>query len=125
MTVTESINRGYNLLVTTVLFFGGLAFGTVGFAETDLPDKIDDFGLLAVGLIAVAWYLMADHRLQRSVLPLALAVAAVVLQLVAVPLESDDTTAFGDNIGGLVLLVPFVIFAAIQYSRTARLLKLA
>ena len=119
--VQRSVNRGYNLMVTAVLFFGGLAFGTIAFSpvETDLGDRLDDIGLVVVGVMAAAWYLFGQNRYRRSVVPLALAVAAAVVQLVAIPLENDDPAAFGDNIGGLVFLVPFLVFAVVQYRRSA------
>lgn len=119
--VQRSVNRGYNLMVTAVLFFGGLAFGTIAFSpvETDLGDRLDDIGLVVVGVMAAAWYLFGQNRYRRSVVPLALAVAAAIVQLVAIPLENDDPAAFGDNIGGLVFLVPFLVFAVVQYRRSA------
>jgi hypothetical protein len=44
------------------------------------------------------------------VIPLVLAGLALAVQLVAIPLERDDAAAFGDNIGGLVMLAPFSSF---------------
>jgi hypothetical protein len=66
LTATQAINRGYNLMVAAFLLSAGLAFGTVGFAENDIADKIDDFGLLIVGLTAVVWYLAGRGRFSRS-----------------------------------------------------------
>ena len=116
----QYINRGYNLMVTAVLFFGGLGFGTLAFSpvENDLGDRLDDIGLLVIGVLVVAWYLVGDHRYRRSLVPLALAAAAVLIQAIAVPLENDDPAAFGDNIGGLIFFVPLLVFAAYQYWRT-------
>jgi dolichol kinase len=108
--------RGFNLLVTTVLFFGGIAFGAVAFSpvENDLTDRFDDLALAAVGVIAVVWYLAQGHRGVRSVVPLVLAGASAVIQLIAIPLERDDASAFGDNIGGIIFFVGFAVFAIYQ-----------
>jgi hypothetical protein len=38
----------------------------------------------------------------------------------AIPLERDDAAAFGDNIGGVVLLLPFFIFALVYYFQKKR-----
>jgi len=121
MTTPEAINRGYNLMVTAVLFFAGLAFGTVAIAEADAIDKVDDIGLLVVGAIAVIWYLSRDHRTRHSQVPVLLAIVALIAQLSAIVFERDDPTAFGDNIGGIILFVPFVIFAIYQYRRVGSL----
>lgn len=48
MKAADALHRGFNLLIVTILELAGAAFGTVGFTETDTPDKIDDFGLLAI-----------------------------------------------------------------------------
>jgi hypothetical protein len=115
MTTTEAINRGYNLMVSTFLLSAGLAFGTVGFNETDTPDKIDDFGLLIVGLVAVVWYAAGRSRTRRSFVGPVLVLAALGFQVFGALIERDDPTAFGDNIGGMLLLVTFSIVGLWQW----------
>ncbi len=123
MTLEESIHRAFNLMVTTVLFFGGIAFGLVALSpvENDWGDRLDDIGLLLIGIIAVGWYLAGRNRLRRSAIPVVLAALAMGIQLIAIPLERDDPAAFGDNIGGLVMLIPFFVFVLISYLRVPRL----
>jgi hypothetical protein len=110
----DAINRGYNLMITAFLALGGIAFGTVITQESDLPDKVDDAGFLLLGIGAVIWYL-ASKRTQRTIVPVILAAAAVVVQIVGVVLENGDDKAFGDNIGGMFLFIPLLVFAALQY----------
>lgn len=114
MTVSEAINRGYNLMLTAFLALGGIAFGTVITEETDLPDKVDDAGFLILGIVAVIWYL-TSKKTQRSIVPVILAAVAVVVQIVGVVLEFGDEKAFGDNIGGMFLFIPLLVFASLQY----------
>jgi hypothetical protein len=114
VTVSEAINRGYNLMLTAFLALGGIAFGTVITEETDLPDKVDDAGFLILGIVAVIWYL-TSKKTQRSMVPVILAAVAVVVQIVGVVLEFGDEKAFGDNIGGMFLFIPLLVFAALQY----------
>ncbi len=123
MTLEESINRGFNLMVTTVLFFGGIAFGAVAFSpvENDWGDRLDDIGLPLIGILCVIWYLSGRNRLQRSWIPVALVALAALVQLIAIPLEHDDPSAFGDNIGGLVMLIPFLAFAVVTFLSNRRL----
>ncbi len=117
MTLRESIHHGYNLMVTAVLFFSGIAFGVLSFSptENDWLDRLDDIGLPLIGIACVVWFLIGRNRYQRTVIPLALAGLALVVQLLAIPLERDDPAAFGDNLGGLALYVPFFVFALIYY----------
>jgi hypothetical protein len=114
VTVSEAINRGYNLMLTAFLALGGIAFGTVITEETDLPDKVDDAGFLILGIVAVIWYL-TSKKTQRSIVPVILAAVAVVVQIVGVVLEFGDEKAFGDNIGGMFLFIPLLMFASLQY----------
>ena len=79
MMLQNAINRGYNLLACTTLALAGLAFGTVVFEESDLADKVDDFGFLLIGAVAVLWYLAGHNRLKRSLVPIVLSGVAVVV----------------------------------------------
>jgi len=104
-------------MVAAFLLSAGLAFGTVGFAENDIADKIDDFGLLIVGLTAVVWYLAGRGRFSRSLVAPALVVVAFAFQVLGVLLERDDPTAFGDNVGGILFFVTFTAVALWQRLR--------
>ena len=121
LSTEQLVYRGYNLMISSVLVLSGLAFGAVLFAEEDLPDKIDDAGLLIVAILAALWYLFSGSRYARSIVPVALAALALAIQVIAVPIENDDQNAFGDNIGGLMLFIPFLVFAIYQYRKTATL----
>jgi peptidoglycan/LPS O-acetylase OafA/YrhL len=117
MTLKESINHGYNLMVTVILFFGGIAFGAIAFSpvENDWGDRLDDIGLPLIGIACLIWFLAGRHRYQRSLVPLLLAGLALAVQIIAIPLERDDPAAFGDNFGGLIMLAPFFVFALVYY----------
>ena len=122
MTLRESINRGFNLMVMTVLLFGGIAFGSVALSpvENDWGDRLDDIGLPLIGIACLLWFVIGRHRFQRSVIPVVLAGLALAVQVLAIPLEHDDAGAFGDNIGGLVMLAPFFIFALVLFILNGR-----
>lgn len=122
MTLKESINRGFNLMVTAGLLFGGGAFSAVAISpvENDWGDRLDDIGLLAIGVLCLVWYLAGRNRLKRSLVPVILAGLALAVQLLAIPLEHDDAAAFGDNYGGLVMLAPFFLFVIIQFILNGR-----
>ena len=121
MTPTQVAHRGYNLMAAAFLFFIGIGLGTNAIPEADFADKIDDLGLLIIGLIAVLWYLTVG-RTRRSIVPVVLTVLALAAQVLGVVLEVSDKDAFGDNIGGMVILVPFLLFMIWQYTRQARVI---
>ena len=125
MTLKNAINRGYNLLACTALALAGLAFGNVVFEEADLLDKVDDIGFLAIGAIAVIWYLFGRNRFKRSVVPILLSGIAIIVQVVGLVLEKDDPASFGDNIGGIWLFVPLFVVLVVQFYINWRLLASA
>ena len=120
MTVAEAVNRGYNLMICAVLGMAGLAFGSVIINEHDLPDKIDDGGLMLAGIIGVAWYLLGRNRYARSMVPVVLVALAFASQVAGVIIEKDDKEAFGDNIGGMIIYTLLLILAIVQYLKNAR-----
>lgn len=121
MTPTQVAQRGYNLMAAAFLFLIGIGMGTNAIPEADFLDKIDDLSLLTIGLIAVLWYLSMG-RTSRSIVPVVLTALALAAQVLGVVLEVSDKDAFGDNIGGMVILVPFLLFMIWQYARQARVI---
>jgi uncharacterized membrane protein YGL010W len=120
MTLQNAINRGYNLLACTALALAALAFGTVVFEEADLLDKVDDIGFLAIGAVAVMWYLFGHNRFKRSVAPIVFSGIAVIVQILGLVLEKDDPASFGDNIGGIWLFVPLFVILVVQFNLNRR-----
>ena len=127
MTLEECMNRGFNLMVTAFLFLGGFAFGSVAFSpvENDWFDRLDDIGLPLIGLVCLIWFLMGRNRFRRSLVPVVLAGLALAIQILAVPLEHDDAGAFGDNIGGLIMLAPFFVLVVVQFVNNGRAILLS
>jgi hypothetical protein len=117
ITLEECTHHGFNLMVTVVLLFSGLAFGTVAFSpvEDDWFDRADDIGLLLVGLIGLAWFLIGRNRYQHTVVPVVLAGFAMGFQTLAILFERDSQASFGDNIGSLIILIPFFFFTLVYY----------
>jgi hypothetical protein len=125
MTLQNAVNRGYNLLACTTLALAGLAFGTVVFEESDLLDKVDDIGFLAIGAVAIIWYIFGHNRFKRSVVPIVLAGIAIIVQVVGLVVEKDDPASFGDNIGGIWLFVPLLVVLIVQFYINRKYLALA
>lgn len=121
MTVDQALNRGYNLMLTAFLLLTGLAFASGGIRENDLTDKLDDLGLLALGIILLVWYLMRENRLQRSIFPVVMVAVALLVQIYGLLNEISDKEAVGNDIGGMFIYVPLVVFALYQYARRPRL----
>lgn len=115
MTLKESVNRSYNLMITAVLMLAGIGLGSDALSEADLADKADDTLLFLIGIAAVIWYKWGRHRFQRTWITVALAGLALVVQITALFIEHDDSAAVGDNIGGMFLFVSFFIYAIVQW----------
>ncbi len=123
MTTQESVNRGFNLLATSIVGLTGFAFLPEVFVEKDMPDKIDDALLFILGIAAMFWYSRSNNRIARSVIPVVFVVLALVVKIGGLMIELDDPEAFGDDIGGLILLVLSVILIVYQYVKVPKLLN--
>lgn len=121
MTPEEVRNRGYNLMLAAFVFIAGLAFGTVGFNEIHLDDKVDDLILLGIGVVTLLVYLFAGQKNKRTLVFPGLVVLAALAQLYGVFIENSDKEAFGDNIGGMFVYFPLTILAIWQYLRPYRI----
>jgi hypothetical protein len=121
MSVADAVNRGYNVLAATVLLVIGLGFTELIFGEPDPLDKIDNSILLAVGIVAVAWYFSGNHRYQRSPVPIVLGGVALAGQLLGIFIEIGDPKAIGDDFGGLNFYIATVIALVVVYSVNRRL----
>jgi drug/metabolite transporter superfamily protein YnfA len=117
MTVDQALNRGYNLMLTAFVLLTGLAFASGGLRENDVTDKLDDLGLLALGIILLVWYLMRENRLQRSLVPVVVVVLALFVQIFGL---LNEFKAVGNDFGGMFIYVPLVLFTFYQYLRRPR-----
>lgn len=117
MTAAQAYNRGFNLMLTTFMLLTGLAFASGGIRENDLTDKLDDLGLLAIGIVLLVWYLLGVNRFKRSIIPVAGVVVALPVQIYGLLSEISDKDAVGNDIGGMFIYVPLVVFVLYQYLR--------
>jgi hypothetical protein len=121
MTVDQALNRGFNLMLTTILLLTRLAFASGGIRENDLTVKLDDLFLLGLGIILLVWYLMGQNRFQRSLVPVVLIVLTLPVQIWGVINEINDQAAVGNDFGGMFIYVPLVLFTLYQYLRPPKL----
>lgn len=123
MTIQESINRGINLLATSITALAGFAFLPEAHFETDLPDKIDDSLLFLVGIAGIIWYLRGRNRYVRSIVPVVLVVLALLVKIGGVITEFSDAASVGDDFGGLILFVIAACLVIYQYRKGPFLTK--
>lgn len=109
----QLINRGNNLLATGAL--AALALGLVTFTaqEDELLHKADEIGIIIVALLLVGWYFLGKNRYSRSFVPLGMVTAALVVKVVGLALEFDDTADRGDDIGLVQVILALLIIVGI------------
>ena len=125
MTLKDSINRGFNLLATSIVALAGFAFTAEIFLEHDWNDKIDDISIFVFGVAGIVWYLTKNNKYQRSIMPVVLVVLSLLAKIMAIVIEHRDADAVGDDFGGLTLFVLSTILVIFQYVRTKKLLAQA
>jgi hypothetical protein len=117
MQLNDAINRGKNLLATSIVALSGVAFLPETFLENDLGDKMDDGILFILAVIAVVWYLASGNRFKRSMVPPILVTLAMLDKIMALVIEFKDKDAVGDDFGGLILFVIATILVWWQYCK--------
>lgn len=115
MSVQEAWQRGNNLVTTTIVALAGIAFLPEFFIETEVPYKIDDGLLFLLGLGAIWWYKVGNHRYVRSIVPVLFVIAGFLVKLMGIFIEIKDKEDVGDDFGGLVLFVAATLFVLWLY----------
>jgi hypothetical protein len=117
MSIKEAVVRGYNFFVVTFLgIVAGVLVGEVP-EEGIWQFRIDELLVIAIGIAAVAWYLTGQHRYQRSLVPLGLAVAAFLAKVLGVIIEFKAVLEVGDDYLVVQALLFLVIVAGVAYYR--------
>jgi hypothetical protein len=121
MSINEAVARGYNFFV--VAFLGIVAGTLVGEvpAEGIWQFRIDELLTIAIGIVAIVWYLTGQHRYHRSLVPLALAAAAFLAKVLGVIIEFKAVLEVGDDYTVVQALLFLVIVAGVAYYRTRAL----
>jgi hypothetical protein len=84
--------------------------------EDDMVDRIDEAVIILLAIAGLVWYFSRRNRYQHSFAPLALFIAAFVVQAGGLMAEINDPAAAGDDYGLTIafavgLLVSIVIYA--------------
>lgn len=105
MTVQEAINRGNNLLATSIAALAGFAFTPEAFIEDHPLYKVDDALLFWIGIGAIVWYWVGKNRYTRSIAPVLFVLGGLLVKIIGLMIEFKDKDDAGDDFGGLLLFV--------------------
>jgi hypothetical protein len=123
MTLRDTIVRGFNLLVVSIIGLAGFAFAPEMVVETELPYKADDATLFVLGIIAIVWYNVGRNRFKLSAAPVILMVLACAVKIGAIFLEISQADDVGDDFGGVILFVLGLCLVLYQYNKTKKLVS--
>src|SRR5438128_1370070 len=101
MTVDEAFQRGNNLVATAIVALSGFGILPEFFLEDKAVYKLDEFLLFLLGIAGLAWYLLGRNKVTRSLVPVLLVVAALVVKIVGVVIEFSDKDDAADDYGAL------------------------
>lgn len=117
MTVSDAINRGNNLLATSITALAGFAFLPEVFLETEREFKIDDGLLFIFGIGSIIWYLKGANRFKRSIVPIIFVCLSLIAKILGVILEFKEKDDVGDDFGGLILFVLATALVIFVYNK--------
>lgn len=113
------VNRGNNLLAVGLIATIGIGIVTEVAREDEILHKADDAALFLLGVGALVWYFAGTNRFKRSLVPLGLLLAGMVVKAVAAfALETGDQADVGDDIGVLTVFVVAIVISALAYFRS-------
>lgn len=122
MTVRDALNRGYNLVGTAIVAISGFAFFPEFFSEDELTHKLDEGVLFLLAIGAIAWYFVGKNKVSRTIVPILLTAAALIMKLLALfLLETGDSADLGDEYSALLLFVLAFGFLIWQYISLRRM----
>lgn len=126
MSVSQVMVRGYNFFVVAFLGIVGGSLITELFLESEWLFRVDELLIIAIAALAIVWYLIGQHRLTRSPVPMLFAVVALGAKVLGLILEIKDAADVGDDIGIVQMLILFTIVAVVAYiSMQRQILRLS
>jgi hypothetical protein len=117
ITVREATNRGNNMLMIGYLAITASAIVERLIGEDDLVDRIDEAVIILLAIAGLVWYFSRRHRYQHSFAPLALFIAAFVVQVGGLMAEISDPAAAGDDFGLTIAFAVGLIVSIVIYAR--------
>jgi hypothetical protein len=114
----QLINRGNNLLATGGLAAIGLGLITLIPQEDELLHKADEIGVIVVAALLVIWYFLGKNRYSRSIVPLSMVTASLVVKVLGLALEFNDNADRGDDIGVVQVILALLIIVGLVLYRT-------
>jgi peptidoglycan/LPS O-acetylase OafA/YrhL len=122
MNVRDALNRAYNLVGTAIVAISGFAFFPQTFSEDELTHKLDEGGLFLLAIGALIWYFVGKNKVSRTIVPILLAAAALIMKLLAFFfLEAGDSADLGDEYALLLLFALALGFLIWQYISLRRI----
>ena len=118
ITVREATNRGNNMLMVGYLAITASAIVEQIIGEDDLVDRIDEAVIILLAIAGLVWYFSRRNRFQHSFAPLALFIAAFVVQAGGLMAEIGDPAAAGDDFGLTIAFAVGLIVSIVIYARS-------
>jgi hypothetical protein len=116
MTVSDALNRGYNLVGTATIAISGFAFFPEFFTEDELTHRLDEGVLFLLAISSIVWYLFGKNKFSRTIVPILFTTAALIMKLIAFfLLEKGDVADLGDEFGAIILFVITLALLISQY----------
>ncbi len=123
MNIKDAVNRTNNLLATVIVGIAGLAFAPEILIEDKWRYKLDDWLLFLLGAGAFLWYRKGRNKFTRSLMPVILVAAGLVIKIIGITIEIKEKDDVGDDFGGLILFITATMVVLYLYKTTKHLLK--
>lgn len=94
-----------NFFITSFISILGFTMIYEVVAEDDFADKIDDFLMLVLGLVAIWWYNKSGKKGKSGTPAVIISGLGVLTKILAMAIEHADKKAMGDDVGIMISLL--------------------
>jgi hypothetical protein len=114
MTVRDALNRGLNFFaVATLAILATTIVHRLSLPQWGHRGSEIAFGGMAAG--AIVWYVTANHRYQRSLMPLMFVLLAALAKLIGIVATFGGLVAAGPDFGVMLLLLEVWVVGVWQF----------
>ena len=107
-----------NFFSTSFISILGFSLISEIFMENDLEDKLDDIGILILGIVSIFWYKRKGSNTSSAKGSVVLIGVGLIIKIIGIIIEHADKEALGDDIGiviALIMAFSFIFWQVISH----------
>lgn len=114
----KELARRINYFTSSFVAILGFSLISEIVQEDDMPDKLDDLGMLILAIGSIWWYKKNGYKTISAMPSVLILGIGLIIKLGGIMIEHADKDALGDDIGIFVALLLAFVFVVWQVFRS-------